>query len=124
MLGAVPNVHLPPYERACDLYLGTSVGGESFGIALVEAMAAGLPVVASDIPGYDEVVTDGVEGLLVPPREPAAAARAAATILDDPGLAARFSAAGRARAATFDWRVIGARLEALYRRAVATGPLR
>jgi phosphatidylinositol alpha-mannosyltransferase len=124
MLGAVPNVDLPPFEKACDLYLGTSIGGESFGVVLVEAMAAGLPVVASDIPGYDEVVTDGVEGLLVPPRDLAAVARAAGTILDDPGLASRFSAAGRARAATFDWQVVGARLEELYRRAVATGPLR
>ena len=115
---------LPPIEKACDLYLGTSVGGESFGIVLVEAMAAGLPVVASDIPGYDEVVTDGVEGLLVPPGDSAAVAKAAGSILDDPGLAVRFATAGRARAETFDWRMVGARLEALYRRAVATGPLR
>ena len=85
MLGAVPNVDLPPFERACDVYLGTSIGGESFGIVLVEAMAAGLPVVASDVPGYDEVVTDGVEGFLVPPRDPAAVAAAVETILDDPG---------------------------------------
>lgn len=124
MLGAVPNVDLPPFERACDVYLGTSIGGESFGIVLVEAMAAGLPVVASDVPGYDEVVTDGVEGFLVPPRDPAAVAAAAGTILDDPGLAARFSQAGRARAATFDWSVVGARLEEIYRRAVSIGPLR
>lgn len=124
MLGAVSNADLPPYERACDLFLGTSVGGESFGVVLVEAMAAGLPVVASDIPGYDEVVTDGVEGLLVPPRDPVAVATAAAAILDDPDVAARFAAAGRTRVASFDWRVVGARLEALYSRAVATGPLR
>ena len=124
MLGTLPNVDLPPIEKACHLYLGTSVGGESFGVVLVEAMAAGLPVVASDIPGYDEVVTDWVEGLLVPPRDPAAVARAVETILNDPGLAARFAAAGRARAATFDWEVVGTRLESLYRRAVGTGPLR
>jgi phosphatidyl-myo-inositol alpha-mannosyltransferase len=124
MLGAVPNIDLPPFEKACDLYLGTSVGGESFGIVLVEAMAAGLPVVASGIPGYDEVVTDGVDGLLVPPRDPEALARAAGTILDDPGMAERLSAAGLARAATFDWGVVGAKLEVLYDRAVAIGPLR
>ena len=82
MLGAVPNVDLPPFERACDVYLGTSIGGESFGIVLVEAMAAGLPVVASDVPGYDEVVTDGVEGFLVPPRDPAAVG---GRRRDDPG---------------------------------------
>jgi phosphatidylinositol alpha-mannosyltransferase len=124
MLGAVPNVDLPPFERACDVYLGTSIGGESFGIVLVEAMAAGLPVVASDVPGYDEVVTDGVEGFLVPPRDPAAVAAAAGTILDDPVLAARFTDAGRGRAATFDWSVLGGRLEEIYGRAVATGPIR
>jgi phosphatidyl-myo-inositol alpha-mannosyltransferase len=124
MLGAIPNVDLPPLVKACDLYVGTSIGGESFGVVLVEAMAAGVPVVASDIPGYDEVVTDGVEGLLVPPSDPAAIVRAVERILDDPGLAARFSAAGRARAKMFDWRLVGARLEELYRRAVATGPLR
>ena len=56
MLGAVPNVDLPPISAACDLFLGSAVGGESFGVVLVEAMAAGVPVVASDIPGYREVV--------------------------------------------------------------------
>ena len=59
-------------------------GGESFGIVLMEAMAAGLPVVASDIPGFDEVVIDGVDGLLVPPRDPAALADAAGRVLDEP----------------------------------------
>ncbi len=124
MVGAVPNVDLPPYEVACDLYLGTSVGGESFGIVLVEAMAAGLPIVASGIPGYDEVVTHGVEALLVPPRDAGAVARAAAILLDDPDLGKRMASAGRERARTFDWSVVGARLEELYGRAIALGPLR
>src|SRR5206468_12534283 len=72
MLGAVPNEELPPIHAACDLYLGPSTGGESFGVVLIEAMAAGLPVVASDTPGYDEVITDENQGLLVPPRDPRA----------------------------------------------------
>jgi phosphatidylinositol alpha-mannosyltransferase len=124
MLGSVPNADLPPVHAACDLYLGTSVGGESFGIVLVEAMAAHLPVVASDIPGYDEVVTDDVEGLLVPPRDPRAVAAAAARILDDPGLAAKMGEAGRARAAIFDWGNVAVRIVELYGRAMALGPLR
>jgi phosphatidylinositol alpha-mannosyltransferase len=124
MLGAVPNVDLHPYEAACDLYVGTAVGGESFGVVLVEAMAAGLPIVASDIPGYDEVMSDGIEGVLVPPRDAAAVARAVASILDDPGLAGRMSEAGRARARTFDWSVVGVQLEDVYGRAIALGPLR
>jgi phosphatidyl-myo-inositol alpha-mannosyltransferase len=124
MLGAVPNVDLHPYEVACDLYLGTAVGGESFGVVLIEAMAAGLPIVASDIPGYDEVVSDGIEGVLVPPRDAGAVARAAAAILDDPELAGRMSKAGRERARNYDWSVVGAHLEEVYGRAIALGPLR
>lgn len=124
MLGARANTELPPIHAACDVYLGTSVGGESFGVVLVEAMAAGLPVVASDIPGYDEVVTDGVEGFLVPPRDPEAVARAASGILDDPALAARLSQAGRSRAGTFDWHGVASRIVELYGRAIALGRLR
>jgi phosphatidylinositol alpha-mannosyltransferase len=116
-LGTVPNRDLPPIHAACDLYLGASVGGESFGIVLVEAMAAGLPVIASDIPGYDEVVRDGVDGLLVPARDGAALAAAAARVLDDPTLAARLGEAGHTRAGSFDWGIVVGRLEELYARA-------
>lgn len=122
MLGAVPNVDLPPISAACDLYAGPSVGGESFGVVLVEAMAAGLPVVASDTPGYDEVICEGQDGLLVPPRDPAALAAALARVLDDPNLAGRLRTAGRERAAGFDWTVVVDRIEDLYRRAIAGGP--
>jgi phosphatidylinositol alpha-mannosyltransferase len=122
LMGAIPNVDIPPYLAACDLYLGTSMGGESFGLVLVEAMAAGLPVVASRIPGYTEVVRDGVEALLVPPGDAAALAAAAARVLDDPGLAARLKAAGLERAMTYDWSEVVTRLEGLYRRAAQTGP--
>ena len=124
MLGAVPHADLPSIHAACDLYLGPSIGGESFGIVLVEAMAAGLPIVASDIAGYDEVVQDGVQGTLVPPGDPRAVAEAVAEILDDPVTAARMGAAGRERSRTFDWHVVAARIEELYDRAVARGPLR
>jgi phosphatidylinositol alpha-mannosyltransferase len=117
MLGAVPHDDLPPVHTACDLFLGTAVGGESFGYVLAEAMAAGLPVVASDIPGYDEVITNEVDGLLVPPRDPAAVAATAARVLDDPALAARLSGGGRDRVRSFDWSTVVTRLEELYERA-------
>lgn len=122
MMGAVANTDVHPYHAAADVYLGSSVGGESFGMVLVEAMAAGLPVVASDIAGYREVITGGVEGFFVPPRDPASAAAAVARILDEPGLAARMGAAGRTRARTYDWSVVSIRLQELYVRAIEAGP--
>jgi phosphatidylinositol alpha-mannosyltransferase len=122
MLGTLANQELPPVAAGCDLFLGPATGGESFGVVLIEAMAAGLPVVASDTPGYDEVVRDGVDGLLVPPSDPEALAVAAGRVLDDPELAARLAAAGRDRARTFDWSVVVPRIEALYDRALRAGP--
>jgi phosphatidylinositol alpha-mannosyltransferase len=121
MLGAVPNVELPPIHAACDVYLGPSTGGESFGIVLVEAMAAGLPVVASDTPGYDEVVTDGVDGLLVPPSDPGALADAAGRLLDEPEVADRLAAAGRTRARALAWPTVIERIEEAYRDALVIG---
>ncbi len=122
MLGAVSNADVPPIHAACDLYLGPAVGGESFGVVLVEAMAAGLPIVASDIYGYREVLRDGIDGLLVPPRDSRALASAAAQVLDDPSLAGRLADGGRVRARTFAWSEVIVKLEELYGRAIQTGP--
>lgn len=121
MLGAVPNEELPPIHAACDVFLGPATGGESFGIVLIEAMAAGLPVVASDTPGYDEVITDTTQGLLVPPRDGAALAAAAARVLDDADLAKRLRGGGPNRACDFDWSGTVERIEAAYRDAQAIG---
>lgn len=116
MLGAVPHEDLPPYYGAADVFVAPATGQESFGYVLVEAMAAGLPVVASDIAGYREVVRSGIEGFLVPPGDPSRLAEAVAGVLSDPALAARLSEAGRARAAGFGWDRIAPRIEAVYRR--------
>ncbi len=113
--GQVPHDDLPSYHAAADVFVAPSVGGESFGVVLVEALAAGLPVVASDIAGYREVLRDGVEGILIPPSDPAALAGAVARLLEDPGLAGRLGRAGTARAGEFSWDVVTARLEAVYR---------
>jgi phosphatidylinositol alpha-mannosyltransferase len=118
MRGAVPNEGTPPYHAASEVFVAPAVGQESFGMSLVEAMAAGLPVVATDIPGYREVVSDDVEGLLVPPRDPEALAAALLRVLREPALAARLGGAGRERARTFDWPVVVDRLEELYGRAI------
>jgi phosphatidylinositol alpha-mannosyltransferase len=125
MLGTVRNEDLPPVHAACDVYLGCAVGGESFGIVLVEALAAGVPVVASDIAGYSEVIRDGEDGLLVPPQNPPALAAAVVRVLDDPRLAERLRDTGRRRVRTFDWPVVTTAIEDRYRRAIASrAPIR
>jgi phosphatidylinositol alpha-mannosyltransferase len=120
-LGTVPNAELPPVHAACAVYAGCAVGGESFGVVLVEALAAGLPVVASDIPGYREVVRPDIDGLLVPAGDPGALAAGLGRVLDEPDLAARLQRAGRERARDFDWSSVVDRLEDVYARA-ARGP--
>jgi len=118
MRGSVTNDQVPSYLEAADVFVSPAVGQESFGIALVEAMAAGRPVVATDIPGYREVVSNGVEGLLVPPRDPEALAAGLIEVLRKPELAMRLGEAGRERARTFDWPIVVDRLEELYTRAI------
>ena len=118
MLGNVPHDSLPPYHAACDIFAAPATGQESFGIVLVEAMAAGLPVVASDIPGYREVVRAGTDGLLVPPNDPRALAGAIGDLLDDPGKARGFAKAGPERAKRYSWTTVAREIEAIYREAI------
>lgn len=87
---------VPALLDSCDLFVLPSLF-EGLPLAVLEAMAAGKPVVASRIGGTDEAVVDGVTGLLEPPSDPTALAQAIRTVLADPPLASRLGAAGRAR---------------------------
>jgi phosphatidyl-myo-inositol alpha-mannosyltransferase len=81
-------------------------------------MAAGVPVVASDIPGFDEVVSDGVDGILVPPGEPSTLALAAGRVLEDGDLAERLATAGTEKAASFSWTRVADRIVPIYETAL------
>lgn len=118
MLGTVPHDRLPAHLWGADVLASPAIGQESFGIVLVEGMAAGLPVIATDIPGYREVVRDGVEGLLVPPADPGALADALRRVLTDSPLAGRLAAAGVERARGYAWDAVVPRIEQVYRRVV------
>jgi phosphatidylinositol alpha-mannosyltransferase len=120
LVGAVPNAELHRYHAAADAYVAAATGHESFGVVLVESMAAGVPVVATDIPGYREVVRDGVDGILVPPNDAPALAEALARVLEDREFATRLSESGRRRAAAYSWDAVAPRIEAVYAR-VARG---
>ena len=93
---------------------------EEMGSVLTEAMAAGLPVVASDVGGIPEVVRHGETGLLVPPGDVAALAAALDRLVADPGLREHLAAGARRRAADYSWPSLAARVAELYRR-VRTG---
>ena len=115
-LGWLDPAGLPAaYESASLLLLPSYVEGHSN--VILEALAAGLPCVASDVPGIRETVTDGREGFLIPPRDPDALARAAARALADAETWRSMSRNARARAAEFSWDKIAAEYEAVLLRA-------
>jgi glycosyltransferase-like protein len=101
-LGTVPDAELPAWYAAADVLAFPSTK-EGWGLAVLEAMSAGLPVVTSDLPVFLEYLQPGRDALVVPVGDPAALSRALAAILDDPGLAGRLRAAGLAVAARFTW---------------------
>jgi len=117
-LGRVDDAALVAAYAEADLYVSPAIGGESFGIVLLEAMAAGRPVVASDLPGYRSVVTPGRDGVLVPAGDPGALATAVAALLDDPDRRVQMIEAGRATAAAHDWPAVATRLRAVYERVL------
>ncbi|MDQ3679118.1 MAG: glycosyltransferase family 4 protein, partial [Actinomycetota bacterium] len=97
-LGAVTDDELAARLRGADVFCAPSLHGESFGVVLLEAMAAGTPVVASDLPGYRNVATPDREALLVAPGDPEALAASLSRVLQDPDLATRLATAGDERA--------------------------
>ena len=124
MHGRIDPADVPSLLVGADVAVAAATGQESFGYSVVEAMAAGVPVVASDIEGYREVATDGVDALLVPPADAGALAAAIGRVLDDGGLAAGLVDAGRLRAASFDWSIVAERIIDVYRSALARPSLR
>jgi phosphatidylinositol alpha-mannosyltransferase len=113
-VGEVSSADLPRYYRSCHIFCAPSVSGESFGMVLLEAMAAGKPVVATSIEGYRQVVQDGVQGILVPPKDSSALANALLRLLDAPTLCARIGEQGRLTAARYSWQRISERLLRYY----------
>jgi phosphatidylinositol alpha-mannosyltransferase len=110
-----------------DIYASPATGQESFGIVLLEAMAAGVPIVCSDIHGYKGVVRRNEQAVLVPPRDVEGLAAALGTLLRDPLLRQRMGESGRRRAEQFSWEAVTARVEEYYgfviRRLAAAGSL-
>ena len=102
------------YFKSAHIYCSPATGGESFGIVLLEAMAAGAPVVATDIEGYASVVEQGSDGLLVPPKDEESLAQAIQALLRDPDLRKRLSEQGVRTADNFRWERVAGRVMDYY----------
>lgn len=112
--GRVTNENLPRYYASADIFCSPARGGESFGIVLLEAMASGVPIVATDLPGYRTVLTPGAEGLMTPPRDPGSLHAALKTLLARPDQRAEMGARGIETARRYAWPTIAGRLEEIY----------
>lgn len=113
-LGCIDDGDKAVRMRSADVVCAPSLRGESFGVVLLEAMAAQTPVVASDLPGYRNVARAGADALLVPPGDAGALAGALLRVLDDPVLAAALVSSGQQRAEEFSVDTLARRYAELY----------
>ncbi|MGD0861821.1 MAG: glycosyltransferase family 4 protein [Candidatus Limnocylindrales bacterium] len=113
-LGRVSDDEKAQLFKTADVFVSPATGRESFGIVLLEAMAAGAPIVCSDIHGYKGVVQRNSQGILVPPRDAKALCSAISELLVDPALRARLGTNGQQRAQQFSWESVTAKVEEYY----------
>jgi phosphatidylinositol alpha-mannosyltransferase len=121
LLGELTEAEKGAFLRSVDVHCAPNLLGESFGIVLIEALAAGAPVVASDLDAFAAVLEDGAAGVLVRRGDARDLARALSDLLADPERRARLSATGRRVAAEYDWSVVARRVLAVYETVVLPG---
>ena len=125
-LGAVDEATKARMLASLDLFAAPNAGGESFGVVVAEALAAGAPVVASDLEAFRRVLTDPAggprSGELVARGDPDAWTRTLDRLLDDPAARARLREAGRRRVLAFDWSVVASEVLRVYEVAVESAP--
>ncbi len=119
LLGLVRDEDKPRVFASGHVYCAPNTHGESFGIVLVEAMAAGTPVVASDLEAFRRVLQGGRAGVLVPVRDPGALAQALGDLLHDGARRALLAAAAREAVEAYDWRTVTAQVVAVYETVTA-----
>jgi phosphatidylinositol alpha-mannosyltransferase len=116
-LGRVSGDDLWRRLHEADVLCAPSLAGESFGMVLTEAFAAGTPVIASEIAGYSDVVTDGVDGVLVPPADPQRLAEELQRLYLDPTRRQAMGRAARSAASRYAWPRVAEQVEGVYEQA-------
>jgi phosphatidylinositol alpha-mannosyltransferase len=114
-VGPVANTNLAGYYTAAQVYIAPTVGREAMGIVLLEAMACGIPVIASDTSGYNEVIKNGESGILVPPGDVGKLAEAIITVLGSQPLREKLIENELIRAKEFGWDRITAQIVEIYK---------
>ncbi len=112
--GKVAAELIPRYYASCTVYASPATGGEVFGIVLTEAMATGKPVVASNIPGYSEVIQDNVNGLLFDTNDTEDIAHKTSIVLQNEQLQKELGKNARNRALAFSWRAVAMQVLSYY----------
>lgn len=120
-LGLVSDEEKASAFASADVYVAPNTGGESFGIVLLEAMAAGTPVVSSDLEAFARVLDDGAAGLMFRSEDPGSLARVVIGLLNDPQRQAQLREAGHIRARQFDWEVVAREIEQVYESVTLSG---
>ncbi|WP_407687784.1 glycosyltransferase family 4 protein [Mycobacterium sp. HUMS_1102779] len=120
-LGLVDDAGKASAMRSADVYCAPNIGGESFGIVLVEAMAAGTAVVASDLHAFRRVLRDAELGRLVPVGDPGALADGLIAVLEDDALRQRYVAAGSEAVLGYDWSVVADQIMRVYETVAGAG---
>jgi phosphatidyl-myo-inositol alpha-mannosyltransferase len=120
-LGQVDDAGKASAMRSADVYCAPNTGGESFGIVLVEAMAAGTAVVASDLDAFRRVLRDGECGRLVPVGDGAALADALIAVLENDALRERYVLAGSEAVRRYDWSVVANQIMRVYETVAGSG---
>ncbi|MEX2374238.1 MAG: glycosyltransferase family 4 protein, partial [Dehalococcoidia bacterium] len=111
---------LPRYQRSAAIFCSPATGNESQGYVLLEAMAAGVPVVASNIEGYASVITHEHDGILARPKDPDALADALSRLISDPALRVALAAQGRTRVEDYGWPRVAQQVLSYYERLLDT----
>jgi phosphatidylinositol alpha-mannosyltransferase len=116
----------PRYYNSADIFCAPATGAESFGIVLLEALASGLPVVATEVPGYMSVLEPGRDSITVPPKNWRELAASLVILARDPELRARLAEYGLQKSTRYSWEAVASEVIDVYleaRKALAAQPV-